>query len=74
MVIEMSYPTLVLKRQRKRTGFPLIDLVLDFVDWVVENPEKAIALGLIVTFTGVGIASAGATLLERRRRTLEQYR
>jgi len=69
----MTYPTLVVKK-RRRTAFPVIDLALDVVDWIVENPEKAIVLGLIVTFGGIGIAVAGVALEERRRRILERYR
>lgn len=67
----MTYPTRI-PRERKRTGFPIVDLVFDFVEWVVENPERAIGLGLIVTFTGIGIAVAGANLQEGRKRALEQ--
>ena len=70
----MTYRTLVLEKERKKTGFPLVDLVFDFVDWVVENPEKAIVLGLIVTFGGIGIATAGVALQERQRKILEQCR
>ena len=69
----MTYPTLVVKKKR-RTAFPVIDLALDVIDWIVENPEKAIVLGLIVTFGGIGIAVAGVALEERRRRILERYR
>jgi len=63
----MSYPILTLKNQRKRTAFPLVDLVFDFIDWIVEKPERGIALGILTVFIGIGIAGASATLKKNRR-------
>jgi hypothetical protein len=58
----MSYPTLTFRNQRKRTSLPILDLVFDFVDWVVEKPERGIAIGIITMFLGLGIVTVSASL------------
>jgi len=47
--------------ERGETGFWLFDLVRDFVDWAVENPDKTIPLGILVTSVGIGIILVGAS-------------
>jgi hypothetical protein len=63
----MSYPTLTFRNQRKRTGLPILDLVFDFVDWVVDKPERGIAIGIITMFLGLGIVTVSASLNGHRR-------
>lgn len=51
----------VVQNMRKdRTGFPPIDSLLDIAEWISENPDKAIIIGTILTFIGIGVSSASA--------------
>lgn len=67
----MNYPIVPRKEQDKTYRSPA-KLVVDILNWVAQNPEKAIVGGLILAFTGIGIAVAGAALQERQR-GVKQY-